>query len=216
MTEGPPTGLASGVKDALETQGYRVLDPRGKPLVDVWLRKGAPASAKPSGPKGAILYPVLAEGELLGAVKFASEGRDYRDQAITPGVYTLRYGLQPVNGDHLGVSVNRDYVLLVPAARTPSRPTCPARGSSRGAPKPPARPIPACSCCWRPPEKLPEAPTMVNDETLNTWGAIVSLPLEVKGEAEPRPLGDAARRGRGEDGLSFLWSVVSGQQRSDQ
>ena len=29
---------------------------------------------------------------------------------------------------------------------------------------------------------------MVNDETLNTWGAIVSLPLEVKGEANPVPL----------------------------
>jgi hypothetical protein len=29
---------------------------------------------------------------------------------------------------------------------------------------------------------------MVNDTMLNTWGAIVSLPLEVKGEAKPVPL----------------------------
>jgi hypothetical protein len=35
---------------------------------------------------------------------------------IKPGVYTLRYGLQPANGDHLGVSPFRDFLLLSPAA----------------------------------------------------------------------------------------------------
>ena len=29
----------------------------------------------------------------------------------------MRYGLQPVNGDHLGVSTYRDYSLLLPAAK---------------------------------------------------------------------------------------------------
>ena len=69
------------------------------------------------GPKGAVLFPVLAEGELLGALRFPGEGHDYRDQTIAKGVYTLRYGFQPVNGDHLGVSTYRDYALLVPAAK---------------------------------------------------------------------------------------------------
>ena len=188
LNEGPPPGLASGVKETLEGHGYRVVDPEGKSLVDVWLRKGAPASAKPSGPKGAVLYPVLAEGELIGAVKYAAEGHDYRDQAIVPGVYTLRYGLQPINGDHLGVSVNRDYVLLVPAAKDTETADLPRKKLESRSAESVGTTHPAVLLLLSPPEKLPDGPTMVNDPMLNTWGAIVSLPLGVKGEANPVPL----------------------------
>ena len=94
---------------------------KGNTYAEFWLRKTIPASGKPTGPRGAVLYPILAEGELLGALRFPGEGHDYRDQTIAQGVYTLRYGLQPVNGDHLGVSPFRDYA---PAA---------ARGQGHGA-----------------------------------------------------------------------------------
>ena len=188
LNEAPPPGLAPGVKGTLGAHGYRVVDSEGKSLVDVWLRKGAPASAKPSGPKGAVLYPVLAEGELIGAVKFAAEGHDYRDQAIAPGVYTLRYGLQPVNGDHLGVSVNRDYVLLVPAAKDTEAADLPRKKLEQASAESAGSTHPAVLLLLSAPEKLPDGPTMVSDPTLNTWGAIVSLPLEVKGEAGPVPL----------------------------
>lgn len=188
LAEGPPTGLASAVKGTLEAHGYRVLDPKGKPLVDVWLRRGAPASARPTGPKGAVLYPILAEGELVGAVRYASRGHDYRDQEITPGVYTLRYGLQPVNGDHLGVSVNRDYVLLVPASQDTEPADLPRKTLETRSAEAAGTTHPAVLLLLAPPENLPESPTMANDEALNTWGAIVSLPLEVRGEAKPVPL----------------------------
>ena len=188
LNEGPPPGLASGVKGTLQAHGYRVVDSQGKSFVDVWLRKATPASAKPSGPKGPVLYPVLAEGELIGAVKFAAEGHDYRDQAIAPGVYTLRYGLQPVNGDHLGVSVNRDYVLLIPAAKDAETADLPRKKLEERSAESVGTTHPAVFLLLSAPEKLPDGPTMVNDTTLNTWGAIVSLPLEVKGEANPVPL----------------------------
>src|SRR5262249_21712282 len=105
------------VRAVLADQGYRVVDGQGKPYAEIWLRKAVPASEKPAGPKGALLFPFLAEGELLGALRFPAEGHDNRDQTIAPGVYTLRYGLQPVNGDHLGVSPYRDYALLLPAVK---------------------------------------------------------------------------------------------------
>ncbi len=188
LTEGPPPGLASGVKGTLEAHGSRVVDSQGKSFVDVWLRKGTPASAKPSGPKGAVLYPVLAEGELIGAVKFAAEGHDYRDQTIAPGVYTLRYGLQPVNGDHLGVSVNRDYVLLIPAAKDTETADLPRKKLEERSAESAGTTHPAVLLLLSPPAALPDGPTMVNDPMLNTWGAVVALPLEVKGEANPVPL----------------------------
>jgi hypothetical protein len=186
--EGPPAALASAVKSTLEAHGYRVVDSQGKPLVEIWLRKGTPASAKPSGAKAAVLFPVLTEGELIGAVKYAAEGHDYRDQTINPGVYTLRYGLQPVNGDHLGVSVNRDYVLLVPAAKDTDPADLPRKRLEQRSAEAVNTTHPAVLILLSPPEPLPEGPSMVNDPMLDTWGAIVSLPLEVKGEAKPIPL----------------------------
>src|SRR5205823_14273793 len=95
-------------------------DGTGRIVAEIWLRKTTSCSEKPTGPKGAIQFPFLADGELLGVLQFATEGHDYRDQPIAKGVYTMRYGLQPVNGDHLGVSTYRDYVLLLPAAKDKS------------------------------------------------------------------------------------------------
>ena len=187
LSEGPPSGLASVVKDTLETHGYRVLDPQGKAFVDVWLRKGAPASAKPAGPKGAVLYPVLAEGELIGAVKFAVEGRDYRDQTVTPGVYTLRYGLQPVNGDHLGVSVNRDYVLLVPASKDVEIADMARKKLESRSAEAVGTTHPGVLLLLAAPEKIPESPTMANDETLNTWARSSRSRSKSRARRNPSP-----------------------------
>ncbi|HEX8203220.1 MAG TPA: hypothetical protein VF590_22275, partial [Isosphaeraceae bacterium] len=112
LKEGPPAALAAGIKGTLATSGYRVLDDQGKPYADLWFRAAVPASGAPAGAKGAVLFPVLAEGELLGALRFPGDGFDYRDQPIAGGVYTMRYGLEPINGDHLGVSPFRDFALL--------------------------------------------------------------------------------------------------------
>jgi hypothetical protein len=185
LKEAPPAALAAGVKGTLEAQGYRVVDGQGKAFADFWLRKGVPASGKPDGPKGAILFPVLADGELLGAVKFATEGHDYRDQAIAPGVYTLRYGLQPVNGDHLGVSVNRDYVLLVPAAKDADPAALPRKKLEERSAESAGSSHPAIFLLLAAPEKSPAGPSMVHDEAIMTWGAVLPLPLEVKGESNP-------------------------------
>jgi hypothetical protein len=58
----------------------------------------------------------LAEGSLVGAVKVEKDFRDVRGRVIKTGTYTLRYGIQPANGDHLGVSPFREFLLLSPAA----------------------------------------------------------------------------------------------------
>jgi hypothetical protein len=52
----------------------------------------------------------------LGVLRFPSAGADRRGQTIKPGVYTLRYGLYPVNGDHQGAAPQRDFAVLTPIA----------------------------------------------------------------------------------------------------
>ena len=113
----PPAALVPELLGALDGQSLRIRDGQDKDFAEIWLRKATTTSEKPSGAKGAIQFPFLADGELLGILEFTEEGHDYRDQSIAKGIYTMRYGLQPVNGDHLGVSTYRDYVLLLPASK---------------------------------------------------------------------------------------------------
>jgi hypothetical protein len=186
--QAPPSKLSAAVRGTLRDEGYRVMDGQGKTYAEIWLRKAIPASEKPSGSKGAILYPFLEEGELLGALRFASEGHDYRDQTIGEGVYTLRYGLQPVNGDHLGVSTYRDYMLLLPAAkdtdlaRVPKKPLNERSAESAGTSHP------AVLIMMSAPTPASTVPTMVRDQEKDLWGAVFPLPLEIKGTPDPTPL----------------------------
>lgn len=189
LKEPAPAALSAGVKGALNGQGYRILDDQGKSYAEFWLRKEVPASGKPDGPKGAVQFPVLAAGELLGAFRFVGEGHDYRDQTIPQGTYTLRYGLQPVNGAHLGVSPYRDYALLLPAAKDPALTDLAQKKLEEGSAEAAGTSHPAVLLLLAVPktEAKPD-PSMIHDEAKNTWGAVVPLKLAAKGSAEPATL----------------------------
>ena len=106
-----------------------------------------------------------------------SEGHDYRDQPIAKGVYTMRYGLQPVNGDHLGVSIYRDYSLLLPAAKdqTPRSPCSQAARAAKrriGRNEPSGGSASAGRAQPTPPRRIP---AMIRDAEKNTWSVAVPL-----------------------------------------
>ena len=54
---------------------------------------------------------------MLGAVRFDQQWSDYRKQKIKPGVYTLRLGFQPMDGDHMGTAPFNEFCLISPAKR---------------------------------------------------------------------------------------------------
>lgn len=115
-TGAPPADqLSKPLQDALDSQGARVVNDQGGTLLEVWLRKSAPTNSGAS-PSSDFLYPSLSEGEFLGVVHFPSPGVDFRGQAIKAGFYTLRYGLIPQDGNHMGVNPTRDVLVLSPAA----------------------------------------------------------------------------------------------------
>jgi len=185
LKEGPPAALAGPIKESLAAQGYRVVDDQGKCYADFWLRKTVPAKGKPAGPQGAVLFPILEEGELFGALRFPGEGHDYRDQTIGQGVYTIRYGLQPVNGDHLGVSTYRDYALLVPAAKDKDLANLPKKRLDEQSAESAGTNHPAVLMLLAAPAGSKSEPSMAHDEALNTWGAVVPLNLGTAGESRP-------------------------------
>jgi hypothetical protein len=114
LSETPPKELLPAVRDALSSTGIRVTGPGGL-LCDIWLGKAVPGKANALQSLG-VVYPQLAQGTLVGAIRFPNSVKDYRKQLIKAGVYTLRYALLPENGNHMGVAPQRDFVLASPAS----------------------------------------------------------------------------------------------------
>jgi hypothetical protein len=111
----PAADLPKPLQDALESQGTRVVNAQGGTLLEVWLAKTVPTSSTASGSSD-FLYGSLSEGVFVGVLHFPAQGADFRGQAIKPGFYTLRYGLIPQDGNHMGVNPTRDTLILCPVA----------------------------------------------------------------------------------------------------
>ena len=105
---------SESVRSALEGKGSRVTAGDGSVVCEIWLRNGAPTQPK-KDVSGAI-YTELGDATLVGVVSLPKGGNDYRGQGIKAGVYTMRYALHPTDGNHMGISPYRDFLLLVPVA----------------------------------------------------------------------------------------------------
>jgi len=101
------------IRKALDTKGLRLLNESGKQYCEIWFAKSiSSTSAEVQGAN----YAQIAEGALIGVIKFASDAVDFRGQGLKAGFYTLRYGLILQDGNHLGVSDARDFLLASPVA----------------------------------------------------------------------------------------------------
>jgi hypothetical protein len=93
-------------------EGVRVVVD-GKTLGDFWFRKTFPTAQ--TGEAGlAVNFAALGESTLVGVASFPGTWSDYKAQPIPAGVYTLRYEIEPADGNHMGVSSYRDFLLLAP------------------------------------------------------------------------------------------------------
>jgi hypothetical protein len=101
----PPDAIAPALKSLLAPAGATVT--AGPATLDFWWVSALPSKSSD--------WSQVPEGSLVGAVRVAGAFKEIRGKTVKPGVYTLRLGLQPQNGDHLGVAPNREFLLLSPA-----------------------------------------------------------------------------------------------------
>jgi hypothetical protein len=120
----PPAGVADKVAAALNPAGQQVVIGSAATCT-VWLVKELPVKAD-FKPTLSVKYP-LAQGQLVGVMEVVkkSEFTDFRGQDVPAGVYTLRYGQQPVDGNHVGTSDLADFLLAIPA-KSDTDPATPA------------------------------------------------------------------------------------------
>jgi hypothetical protein len=111
----PPKELGDAIKAVLDNKAMTVADGKGKVLCTVWAVKALDTKATAEQAKAGLKYAHVEETTLVGAVQFPDTFVDYRKQKIKPGVYTLRLGFQPEDGDHQGTAPFNDFCLLAPA-----------------------------------------------------------------------------------------------------
>ncbi len=110
----PAADIPAPIAAALQTDGHKIVGADGKALFEIWFRNELPKAA-PNQEEN-VTFNTIPHGALLGVIKYEAPGSDRRGQGIKPGVYTLRYSMFPINGDHQGVAPQRDFLLLVPVA----------------------------------------------------------------------------------------------------
>jgi hypothetical protein len=116
-TAEPPKELSAAVKKLLGNSTLQFYDPSGALVCEIWLSKELPADATPEQIKNGLTYRELKETTVVGAVRFDQAWQDYRKQKVKAGVYTLRLGFQPPDGDHSGKSMFTEFVLLSSAEK---------------------------------------------------------------------------------------------------
>lgn len=105
-TNPPPDEIAAAVKAQLAPGGATAKV--GETTIDFWWVKSLDSKSKD--------WSGVPEGALVGAMKVSTPFKDIRGRTMKAGAYLLRYALQPQNGDHLGVSPHREFLLATQAA----------------------------------------------------------------------------------------------------
>jgi hypothetical protein len=163
-----PPEVAGPIAELLAPQVTTVTTSTTK--IELWWTKSLPLRDGATLPS----WSDVAEGTVVGAMRLGSAWSDIRGYTIRPGVYTLRFALQPQNGDHMGISPNREFLLPAPAADDTSAAPVGYDGAVELARKASRRAHPA-SISIDPPSSSASA----NSATTNDLGhqvAIVSVP----------------------------------------
>ena len=106
----PPKELDASIRGKLQSKAVQLLDGE-KPAYEFWFNREIPLQSKPASTAKAL--DAIKETTLLGAVSVPSARRDYRDDELPAGVYTMHFALQPQDGDHLGTAEYLYFAVLV-------------------------------------------------------------------------------------------------------
>jgi hypothetical protein len=107
-----PKEITADITAILQPQALQVMQ-GDKPVLEVWLAKELALQAKPASPATAL--DAVKQASILGAVSVPGPRRDYRDDELPAGTYTMRFALQPQDGNHSGSAEFPYFGVLVPA-----------------------------------------------------------------------------------------------------
>ena len=110
----PPAAVSKAVQATLGETCYQVVE-KGKPLFEFWLSQKIPLKEAPASVEAGL--DALATASLIGVVRIHRELRDYRDDELSQGIFTMRFGKIPADGNHLGASEYPYFAVLISVAK---------------------------------------------------------------------------------------------------
>lgn len=189
VAEAPvPKGIAPEIAGLLGTQVHRISGEKGV-VAEIWFAKEVPLKDgfKPSL---IIKYP-FAPGQLMGAIQLPTAGAalDFRGQELPAGVFTLRYGQQPQDGNHLGTSDVSDFLLACPA-ETDKNPAAIAKTKDlfKLSAKAAGSAHPAIFLLQPPPDEPHKETKLEHDEDHSFWIVNVNVAGKQGGKAVSQPI----------------------------
>ena len=108
LAEKPPSQIAPAIASTLQPAGVKAIV--GDATLEIWWAQVIALNGDGPG------WSTVDSGTLIGAIRVTGPFKEIRGKVVAPGVYTLRYGLQPQNGDHLGISTFREFLVMSPAS----------------------------------------------------------------------------------------------------
>ena len=108
-----PEGLGESFQENLQTTAYVIEDSEGV-RYKFWMVNDVEIDAFGADPKATL--ESIPEITLLGVAEVpeADRATDFREDPIDPGIKTLRIGLQPQDGNHMGTAPTNTFAILVP------------------------------------------------------------------------------------------------------
>ena len=112
VDKAPPAEVDPSIRQTLQSKAVQLLD-GDKPAYEFWFRSELPLQSKPASPAEGL--DAVKQATLLGAAVVSEPKRDYRDDGLPKGTYTMRFALQPQDGNHLGTAEFLYFAVLTPA-----------------------------------------------------------------------------------------------------
>ncbi len=109
----PPESFSKAIRDTLQPNSIQVLND-GNLVFEFWFRQAIPLKTAPESLAKSM--DAIRETTLCGVAIVHKAPPDYRDNPFLQGPMTLRFSLQPQDGNHLGSAEFPYFMTLIPVA----------------------------------------------------------------------------------------------------
>jgi hypothetical protein len=113
VEKAPPESVSESIRETLQSNSIQVWQD-GNVLFEFWFRKAIPLKTTPESLAKSM--DAIRETTLCGVVVVQDAPRDYKDNPLLQGPATLRFSLQPQDGNHLGSAEFPYFMTLIPVA----------------------------------------------------------------------------------------------------
>ena len=108
-----PDSVPAAFEPVLQERATMLQDGESEePVITLWMVRRLGLAGPPTDTDAP--YGQIEDGTLLGVAELHEDRRDFRNDSLPAGVYSLRFAEQPYDGAHMGIALYPYFLLLTP------------------------------------------------------------------------------------------------------